>query len=155
MTFSIAGSCVMMNMKFRTFPLITISCVTGDQPRPGSFLKKREEPGNEVGHLTVASACSGRHLTTYFIKSKIPRGYPGGGGWSRLDLTRTLQQTRCLLLGKCSWLVLEYIRLCGFAQYGTKRLQYILRCFHGGGANAIHNDFATKAIVFIKITCTC
>ena len=70
----------MMNMKFRTFPLITISCVTGDQPRPGSFLKKREEPGNEVGHLTVASACSGRHLTTYFIKSKIPRGYPGGGG---------------------------------------------------------------------------
>jgi hypothetical protein len=23
-------------------------CVTRDQPRPGSFLKKREEPGNEV-----------------------------------------------------------------------------------------------------------
>ena len=23
-------------------------CVTCDQPRPGSFLKKREEPGNEV-----------------------------------------------------------------------------------------------------------
>ena len=24
-----------------------------DQPRPGSFLKKREEPGNEVAHLPV------------------------------------------------------------------------------------------------------
>ena len=26
-------------------------CVTRDQPRPGSFLKKREEPGNEVGSI--------------------------------------------------------------------------------------------------------
>jgi hypothetical protein len=33
-----------------------------------------------AGHLTVVSACSGGHLTTYFFKSQIPRGLPGGGG---------------------------------------------------------------------------
>ena len=28
----------------------------------------------------MVSACSGGHLTTYFFKSQIPRGLPGGGG---------------------------------------------------------------------------
>jgi hypothetical protein len=27
---------------------LSIFYVSGDQPRPGSFLRKREEPGNEV-----------------------------------------------------------------------------------------------------------
>ena len=37
-----------------------------------------------AGHLTVVSACSGRHLPNYFFKSQIPRGLPRGGpdrGW--------------------------------------------------------------------------
>ncbi len=33
-----------------------------------------------AGHLTVVSACPARHLTTYFSKSRIPWGCPGGGG---------------------------------------------------------------------------
>jgi hypothetical protein len=88
MTFSIAGSRVMMNTNLEQFldhnfllqitflspetithkiaifqmqqtaPLLPLPeinfnlprriCVTRDQPQPGSYLKKREEPGNEV-----------------------------------------------------------------------------------------------------------
>ncbi len=33
-----------------------------------------------AGHLTVVSACPAGHLTTYFFKSQIPWGLPGGGG---------------------------------------------------------------------------
>jgi hypothetical protein len=56
-------------------------CVTRDQPRPGSFLKKREEPGNEVernratedrasvSQIVVSCACAATHKNSHAMVS--------------------------------------------------------------------------------------
>jgi hypothetical protein len=43
-----------------------------DQPRPGSFLKQREEPGNEVARSTVGSYQPGHHQPTVEIFLDLP-----------------------------------------------------------------------------------
>ena len=46
-----------------------------------SFVEFIVEPCTPIaGHLTVVSACLAGHLTTYFFKSQILWGCPGGGG---------------------------------------------------------------------------
>jgi hypothetical protein len=69
------------------------------------------------------------------------------------------QQTRCWLLGKCSWLVLEYITnpfvvlLCGFAQYESERLQYFMQTLRSDVGNAIHKEYIYK-VLFTSISPT-
>ena len=58
-------------------------CVPRDQPQPGSFLNKREEPGNEVGNISPFNL---RRPSTS-ARSPMLRSSPSSGGQNLVHLS--------------------------------------------------------------------